>query len=127
MSSDAAPPAAIIAFKGATAVRQRPDSALPFVLVGESRDARGETLLLALTRVPVPPPSDLLTELTVELSAGGRYTLRAAEGVFQIDGARHFLHHDVGPAFYRVLPPFEVPWLKRALWRAILIAARLKL
>ena len=41
--------------------------------------------------------------------------------------ARHFLHRDVGGAFYRVLPPFEVPWLKRALWRTILIAARLKL
>ena len=116
----------VAAFTGAVAVRQQADAALPFALEGAARDAN-EILLLAFTRAPEVPPGGRLTDLSVERDDSGAYDLRAAEGVFRIEGARHFLHRDVGAAFYRVLPPFQVPWPKRALWRTILIAARLKL
>ena len=82
--------------------------------------------MLGFTRAPQDVTGDVLTGLRVETDGDNRYTLRASEGVFDLAPARHFLHCDVEGAFYRVLPPFSVPWTKRALWRALLILARLK-
>jgi len=84
-------------------------------------------LLLAFSRAPVQRVPDRLTDPSAGRLDSGCYALLSAEGRWTIEPSTYFLHRDVGREFYRVLPPFKVPWKKRVLWRLILIVARLKL
>ena len=123
--------ATLAVFKGTAKVVRRPQSALSFAIEGTAAELTpdgdaGQKLILGFTRAPERVSGDSLTDLHIESQGEGRYRLRASEGVFDVADARHFLHRDAGPAFYRVLPPFSVPWTKRALWRVLLILARLK-
>ena len=115
--------AILAAFNGAARIVRRAQASLPFGIEGVSG---GQKLMLAFTRAPSRETGDVLTDVSVESPGDGRYILRASEGTFELAGARHFLHLDAGSAFYQALPPFSVPWTKRALWRALLILARLK-
>jgi len=121
-------PRLVAAFQGGARVAQRPGAAVALSIAGEPRSQAGlePKLLLALTG-SAQVSAEVLTDLRVETDGAGNYWLRAAEGTFELGPARHFLHRDVSAAFYRVLPPFPVPWTKRALWRALLAIARLKL
>jgi len=114
-------------FVGPVLVRSNEPRPLQLLLQGATRQGQGEVLLLAFSRAPGQKIPDCLTDAQVRQVGHASYTICAAEGRWTIEGAKHFLHRDVGAQFYRALPPVKVPWSKRTLWRLILIAARLPL
>jgi hypothetical protein len=71
-------------------------------------------------------PSGELAEITVWREAAGRYRLTGAQtaagvpGEWLLEARAAHLHHDVGAAFGRVLPPRPVPWKNRLMWALVL-------
>jgi len=114
-------------FVGKVQVRSNEPRPLQLLLQGATRAGRGEVLLLAFSRGPGQEIPDCLTDAQVRQVEHASYAICAAEGRWTIEGTKHFPHRDVGAAFYRAVPPVKVPWSRRALWRLILIAARLPL
>ena len=109
-------PEAPIAFTGAVRVERGPP---PFSVTLTGRTAAGE-LTCALTGAATPAVPARITDARLQSLGAGGYRIAAAEGQWEVTGARLSLTRAVANEFYRALPPRPVPLGKRLFWRAVL-------
>jgi hypothetical protein len=72
--------------------------------------------------VPADFPATL-ADAVVESLSGGQYRITSAGRSWLLSAAAVHLHFEIAAQFYRAIPPRRVPWMKRVLWRALLILA----
>jgi hypothetical protein len=107
----------VLRFAGRVRVVASASGPLGLTLIG--RVASGEVVHLALRCPPADLPAELEAPELWKCGAEG-YRLSAVGRTLRLAPSAVFIHRDVGPAFYRAVPPHPVPWRKRLLWRALL-------
>ena len=113
----------LVAFRGAVVVQRQSTGALGLTLVGAAGESRGEPTTLAFSGNAPGGLPDALADLNVVAAGATRYLLESAAREWSLEAAAAHLHHDVGTAFYRALPPRRVPLAKRCLWALVLTLA----
>jgi hypothetical protein len=131
-------PEPLTIFRGAVSATRSRHAPLGLTLTGSSAGSAsepGEPTQLAFSgTAPATLPAEL-SDVTVSQPEGGRYRLSGAlaagesgarehnageRGEWQLEARAAHLHHDVGAAFYRALPPRPVPWARRLGWELVL-------
>ena len=115
-------------FRGTVAARRAVHAPLGLTLIGTSAGSAthaGEPTQLAFSgAAPAALPAEL-RDVAVSQPDGGQYRLDGTNaggerGEWLLVARAAHLHHDVGAAFYRALPPRPVPWSRRLLWALLL-------
>lgn len=115
--------ASAITFRGRVECRRAAHGPLGLTLTGFAADAPGETLHVSFTgNAPTGLPATL-GNVRVERLGPALFVIDAAEGRWEVQAAAIHVHHDVGAAFFRAVPPRRAPLRKRLFWRAVLAAA----
>jgi hypothetical protein len=118
----------LASFRGAVSAARAAYAPLGLTLTGTSTASAtqgGEPTQLAFSGAAPALLPAVLQDLTVSQPEGGHYRLSAA-GIggqreeWLLEARAAHLHHDVGAAFYRALPPRAVPWSRRLLWALLL-------
>jgi len=92
-------------------------------LTGAAADPAGERLILTLITSTAADLPGSLADVTVVEIAEHRYRIASASRSWVVEATSVHLHHDVGDAFYRAIPPRTVPLKKRVFWAAVLALA----
>lgn len=111
-------------FTGRVKTRRDPAGPLRLTLSGTTRPSRNETLQISFATVSPPDIPPELQEVEVNQLSDRRYRIASAGHEWMVDGVAH-LHRSAGAEFNEALPPRQVPWRKRLLWRALLTSAAL--
>src|SRR5215469_15122540 len=115
-------------FRGAVTAARAVHAPLGLILIGTSAGSAtqpGEPTQLAFSgAAPAALPAEL-RDVAVSQPEGSRYRLDGTNpggerGEWLLEARAAHLHHDVGAAFYRALPPRPVPWSRRLLWALLL-------
>ncbi len=116
-------PERLATFRGP--VRCERTAAVPrLTLSGSSTtEAPGEPAMLAFSAAAPADLPAMLEDAVVDHLGDGEYRIGAARGAWLISSPAGHVHRDIGAPFYRAIPPRRPPWVKRALWRAVLALA----
>jgi hypothetical protein len=121
-------------FRGTVTAARAEHAPLGLTLTGTSAGSAaqpGEPTQLAFSgSAPAGLPA-VLQDVSVSEPEGDRYRLSAGgagaagvaggePGEWLLEARAAHLHHDVGAAFYRALPPRPVPWSRRLMWALLL-------
>lgn len=120
MTGSAPSPAPLAAFRAPVCCRR---SAQAVTLTGAAADPAGEPLILTLITSTAADLPGSLGDVTVVAVAEHRYRIASASRSWVVEATSVHLHHDVGDAFYRAIPPRPVPLKKRLFWAAVLALA----
>jgi hypothetical protein len=113
----------LVAFHGAVAVQRQSAGALGLTLIGAAGEGPAEPTSLAFSGKAPEGLPEALADLKVVAAGATRYLLESAAREWPLQAAAAHLHHDVGTAFCRALPPRRVPLAKRCLWALVLTLA----
>jgi hypothetical protein len=121
-------PLPLASFRGTVTAVRAAHTPLGLTLSGTSAGSSGqagEPTQLAFSGVAPAALPAVLHELAVSQPDGSRYRLSGTgsageAGEWQLEARAAHLHHDVGAAFYRALPPRPVPWSRRFMWALML-------
>ena len=113
----------VVAFRGRVECRRAPQGPLGLTLTGFAADAPDEALHVSFTgNAPTGLPATL-GNVRVEQLGPALFVIDATEGRWEVEATAMHVHHDVGAAFFRAVPPRRAPLRKRIFWRAVLAAA----
>lgn len=116
--------ATVARFRGTVSCAREPRGPLGLILRGRTAEPPGEELEAAFAGAA---PADLpgrLEDAVIERAGPGRYRIGSSAHAWTIAARSVHLHRDVGPGFYRAIPPRPAPLLRRLLFGAMLALAR---
>jgi hypothetical protein len=106
-------------FRGWISCRRDGDGPLGLILVGRTVDRPDEIVHYAFS---CPAPADMpeaLEDAVVEQLGERRYRIASGEREWVLEAPGH-LHREIATAFYRAIPPRDVPLRKRVFWQVVL-------
>lgn len=110
-------------FRGWISCRRDGCGPLGLTLVGQTVDRPEEVVHYAFS---CPAPLDMpeaLEDVVVERLDERRYRITSGDRAWILEAAGH-LHREIAGAFYRAIPPRDVPWRKRVFWNVVLKLAK---
>lgn len=120
MTGSAPSPSPLAVFRGPVSCRR---SAEAMTLSGAAADAAGERLILTLIESTAADLPSSLGDVTVAKVDEHRYRITAASRSWVVEATSVHVHHDVGDAFHRAIPPRPAPLKKRVFWAVVLALA----
>ena len=115
-----AQPHRVVSFRGGVSCRRDPGDPLGLTLVGWASDHPGERVSLAFTGDAPETLPEVLEDATVDRVGESRYRIASAPREWVVEAKAFHLHREIATAFYRAIPPREVPWGKRLFWQVVL-------
>lgn len=117
-----APPFArpLAVLRGPVSCRRTPHALILTGLAGEPEQAG---LILTFLAAKLPDVPDSLAAAEVLVLDERHYRIVAAEGSWELEASSVHVHRDIAAAFYRAIPPRQVPLRKRLFWRIVLALA----
>jgi hypothetical protein len=109
----------IIRFRGGVSCRW--DDAPPVLtVVGRSDDRPDEIASVTFVGAAHTGLPEALENAIVEQVGAASYLIRSDGRDWQVGARSVHLHREIADAFYSVIAPRPVPWVKRVFWRAVL-------
>jgi hypothetical protein len=113
-------PQPLAALRGSVSWRRASNT---LTLTGRASDSEDERLILTfIGSGSVELPDSLAAAEVLALDAH-HYRIVTPAGSWQIEARSAHVHRDIGAAFYRAIPPRQVPLKKRLFWRFVLMLA----
>lgn len=117
-------PRPLALWRGPVSCRRTPHALILTGLAGEPEEA---ALIVTLLASELPDVPDSLTAAEVLALDEHRYRIVTAGGSWEIEASSVHVHRDIAAAFYRAIPPRQVPLRKRVFWRIVLALAGTRL
>lgn len=122
--TDAPFPRPLAVFRGPVGCRRTPNALTLTGLVTEPEQAR---LFLTFLAPDLPAIPASLTAVEVLVLDEHHYRIVTAAKSWEIEASSVHVHRDIAAAFYRAIPPRQVPLRKRLFWRIVLALAGTRL
>ena len=110
----------LAAWRGPVSCRRSPHALILTGLTGEPGEAG---LILTFLASELPEVPDSLTAAEVLVLDEHHYRIVTATRSWEIEASSVHVHRDIAAAFYRAIPPRQVPLRKRLFWRVVLALA----
>jgi hypothetical protein len=116
----------VVRFQGWISCRRDGEGPLGLILVGRTqdppKDRPSEAVQMAFACTAPPDMPEALEDAVVERLGPRQYRITSGDLSWTLDAVAH-VHREVATAFYRALPPRQVPFRKRLFWRVLLALA----
>jgi hypothetical protein len=113
----------IVTFRGTVRCERNAQGPLGLILTGCAEEPDEAATVAFSGQAPGGLPQ-ALEGATLERLDGGHYRIRSGRSEWVVAATAAHLHREVGPAFYRAVPPRAPRWTLRLFWRVVLALAQ---